>query len=82
MTSMTKITNEIINEVKEVKAILLRQVCNEEVLLSTEPDQIVALQKSLKLLDDSCELMSEYVKLLESQDRKLDLLLERTEKRG
>lgn len=80
--SMMKITNEVIDEVKELKAILLKQICNEEVLLGTEPEQIVALQKSLKLMDDCCELMSEYVKLLESQDRKLDLLLERTEKRG
>ena len=78
---MKEITNGIIKDIEDIKGILMEQVYKEDIFMDMEPNGIRALQKSLKLIDESCELMREYVDVLESQDRKLDLILEKLEKK-
>ena len=77
-----EITNEIIKDIEDVKAILIEQISSEDVVMSMDPNAYRALQKSLKLINESCDLMNEYATILESQDKKLDMILEKLEERA
>ena len=50
--------------------------------MNMDPNTCRALQKSLKLISESCDLMKEYATILESQDKKLDMILEKLEERA
>ena len=77
-----EITNEIIKDIEDVKAILIEQISSEDVFMNMDPDGYRALQKSFKLINESCDLMKEYATILESQDKKLDMILEKLEERA
>lgn len=77
-----EITNEIIKDIEDVKAILIEQICSEDIFMNMDPNTCRALQKSLKLINESCDLMKEYATILESQDKKLDMILEKLEERA
>lgn len=79
---MKRITNEIIAEIEEIKEIFLKAMAKGDMFTDMEPEGFIAFQKCLKLIDKSSELMKEYVEVLESQDNKLDKILEKLEARG
>lgn len=79
---MKRITNEIIAEIEEIKEIFLKAMAKGDMFTDMEPEGFIALQKCLKLIDKSSELMKEYVEVLESQDNKLDKILVKLEARG
>lgn len=74
-------TYEIIEEINELKAIVMKEISKEDVFKDMNPEGIIALQKSLQLIDTSCRLMKEYAEILESQDKKLDMILEKLEEK-
>lgn len=79
---MKWITNEIIAEIEEIKEIFLKEMAKGDTFTDMEPEGIIAIQKCLKLIDKSSELMKEYVEVLESQDNKLNKILVKLEARG
>lgn len=79
---MKRITNEIIAEIEEIKEIFLKEMAKGDMFTDMEPEEFIAIQKCLKLIDKSSELMKEYVEVLESQDNKLDKILVKLEARG
>ena len=79
---MKRITNEIIAEIDEIKEIFLKEMAKGDMFTDMEPEGFIAIQKCLKLIDKSSELMKEYVEVLESQDNKLDKILVKLEARG
>ena len=78
---MKEITNEINEQIKELKAIMMKAMCMEDVFMDMDPQAISCIQTSLKLIDSCCELMTEYANILESQDKKLDRVLEKLEEK-
>ena len=79
---MKRITNEIIAEIEEIKEIFLKEMAKGDTFTDMEPEGIIVIQKCLKLIDKSSELMKEYVEVLDSQDYKLDKILVKLEARG
>ena len=77
---MKQITNEIVEEIQEIKTMALKMMAEEEVFKYMEPEAFVLMQRSYNLLDSASKLMIEYADILDSQNKKLDILLERTEK--
>ena len=77
-----EITNEIIKDIEDTKAFLIELICSEDIFMNMDTNAYRALQKSLKLINESCDLMKEYATILESQDKKLDMILERLEERA
>ena len=69
-------------EIEGIKEIFLKEMAKGDTFTDMEPEGIIAIQKCLKLIDKSSELMKEYVEVLESQDNKLDRILEKLEARG
>lgn len=75
--SMKTITNEIIEDIDEVKKMFVGLMCEESVLMDMDEKTLKAVQISLKMIDDASDLMREYANVLEEQDRKLDMILEK-----
>ena len=75
--SIKTITNEIIEDIDEVKKMFVGLMCEESVLMDMDEKTLKAVQISLKMIDDASDLMREYANVLEEQDRKLDMILEK-----
>ncbi len=77
---MKEITEGIIRDIDELKEILMKEI-DVDMLLGMDVTNFKTIQICLKLIDESGELMRAYANTLESQNKKLDMLLERTEER-
>lgn len=80
--SMKKITNEVIDKFNELKKLIVKQMCDADMVMNMDPEALKALQLSLGLIDDANRLMEEYVNILDEQDKKLDMILEKLDKKG
>lgn len=70
-------TNQLIEEVNEVKDLCLKQIGPE--IEHMDGDVFALCQKALKLLNTSTEVIKEQAEVIESIDKKLDRLLQRKE---
>lgn len=68
-------SNQLIEEVKEVKDLYLKQIGSGIVYM--DDDTIALYQKSFKLLDTSMEVLIEEAEIIESINKKLDKLLKK-----
>ena len=68
-------SNQLIEEVKEVKDLCLKQIGSGIVYM--DDDTIALYQKSFKLLDTSMEVLREEAEIIESINKKLDKLLKK-----
>lgn len=80
--SMTKITNEVIDKFNELKKLIVKQMCDANMFMSMDPEALKALQLSLGSIDDAKCLMEEYANILDEQNKKLDMILEKLDKKG
>lgn len=70
-------TNRFIEEVNEVKNLCMRQMALNMEYMNDEA--FVLLQRTIKLMNTSTEVIKEQAKVVESIDKKLDKLLARKE---
>lgn len=68
-------TNQLIEEVKEVKDLCLKQIGSDIVYMDN--DVIALYQKSFNLLDTSMEVLREEAEIIEIINKKLDKLFEK-----
>lgn len=76
---METITKEVIDNIGECKKLVVKQMCDEDFIMSMNSDALKALQLCLGLIDDASRLMEEYSRVLDEQNRKLDMILEKLE---
>ena len=80
--SMKTITNEVIGKIGEFKKLVVKQMCDEDMFMSMDPDSLKTLQLCLETIDDASDLMKEYVEVLDEQNKKLDMILAKLDKKG
>ena len=80
--SMKEITNEVIDKFNELKKLIVKQMCDEDMFMNMDPEALKALQLSLGSIDDATRLMEEYVNILDEQNKKLDMILAKLDKKG
>ena len=66
-------TNQMIEEVNEIKDLCMRQIASE--IEYMEDEVFVLYQKMIKLINTSMEVMKEQAEVIESMNEKLDKLL-------
>lgn len=77
---MKAITKEVIGKLGELKKMAVGMMCDEDTLMSMDEKSLKAMQLSLGMIDDASELMEEYVNVLDEQNKKLDMILEKLNK--
>ena len=80
--SMKEITNEVIDKFNELKKLVVKQMCDADMIKSMNSDSLKALQLCLESIDDASDLMEEYANTLDEQNKKLDMILEKLDKKG
>lgn len=80
--SMKEITNEVIDKFNELKKIAVGMMCDEDMFMSMDSNSLKAMQLSLGLIDDAIDLMEEYANTLDEQNKKLNMILEKLDKKG
>lgn len=80
--SMKEITNEVIDKFNELKKLIVKQMCDTDMVMNMDPETLKALQLSLGSIDDANRLMEEYANILDEQNKKLDMILEKLDKKG
>lgn len=78
---MKAITNEVIEEIEELKKLMFSMVDVESAIKDLDRTTLKAMQLCMRLIDDSCDLMKEYVDVLDEQNEKLDMILEKLDKK-
>ncbi len=80
--SMKTITKEVIDKIGEFKKLIVKQMSDEDMIKSMDSDSLKALQLCLESIDDASDLMEEYANTLDEQNKKLDMILEKLDKKG
>lgn len=80
--SMKEITNEVIDKFNELKKLIAKQMCDADMFMNMDPEALKALQLSLGSIDDAKRLMEEYANILDEQNKKLDMILAKLDKKG
>lgn len=80
--SMKEITNEVIDKFNELKKLIVKQMCDTDMVMNMDPEALKALQLSLGSIDDANRLMEEYANILDEQNKKLDMILAKLDKKG
>ena len=80
--SMKEITNEVIDKFNELKKLIVKQLCDVDMFMNMDPEALEALQLSLGSIDDASRLMEEYANILDEQNKKLDMILAKLDKKG
>ena len=80
--SMKTITKEVIDKFGELKKMTVSMMCDEDMLMSMDSNALKAMQLALGAIDDASDLMEEYANTLDEQNKKLDMILEKLDKKG
>ena len=80
--SMKEITNEVIDKFNELKKLVVKQMCDVDMFMNMDPEALKALQLCLGSIDDANRLMEEYANILDEQNKKLDMILAKLDKKG
>lgn len=75
---MKETMNKLIEEMKEFKRFIIKKAVDEGALDELNGDLLDLMQRTDKLLESSIDLSVQYVECIEEQNKKLDILLERT----
>lgn len=75
--SMKTITKEVIGKLGEFKELVVKQMCDEDMIKSMNSDSLKAFQLCLESIDEASDLMEEYANTLDEQNKKLDMILEK-----
>lgn len=80
--SMKTITKEVIDKFGELKKMTVSMMCDEGMFMSMDSNSLKAMQLALGAIDDASDLMEEYANTLDEQNKKLDMILEKLDKKG
>ncbi len=80
--SMKTITKEVIGRLGELKKMAVSMMCDENTIKNMNSNPLKAMQLALWAIDDASELMEEYANTLDEQNKKLDMILEKLDKKG
>ena len=72
---MKEITSEVIDKFNELKKLIVKQMCDADMVMNMDPEALKALQLSLGSIDDANRLMEEYANILDEQNKKLDMMI-------
>lgn len=72
---MKTITDEVIKEIKELKKLMFSMVDVESAIKDMDETTLKTMKLCVRMIDDSCDLMKEYVDVLDEQNQKLDKIL-------
>ena len=70
-------SNEVFEEINEVKKLYIREFIDEDELKNMDHQEFELVQKMLKIIDLSMDLVHEEMKAIDEIDSKLDKLLEK-----
>ena len=70
-------SNEVFEEINEVKKLYIRELIDEDELKNMDHQEFELVQKMLKIIDLSMDLVHEEMKAIDEIDSKLDKLLEK-----
>ena len=70
-------SNEVFEEINEVKKLYIREFIDGDELKSMDHQEFELVQKMLKIIDLSMDLVHEEMKAIDEIDSKLDKLLEK-----
>lgn len=70
-------SNEVFEEINEVKKLYIRELIDEDELKSMDYQEFELVQKMLKIIDLAMDLVHEEMKAIDEIDSKLDKLLEK-----
>lgn len=80
--SMKTITKEVIGRLGELKKMAVSMMCDENTIKNMDSNSLKAMQLALWAIDDASELMEEYANTLDEQNKKLDMILAKLDKKG
>lgn len=80
--SMKTITKEVIDKLGELKKMAVGMMCDEDAFMCMDSNSLKAMQLALGAIDDASDLMEEYANTLDEQNKKLDMILEKLDKKG
>lgn len=75
--SLAKKSNEVYKMINELKTLYIRAFIDEDALKSMNPNNLELVQKSLKLVDLTNDLINEQMNAIDEINNKLDKLLEK-----
>ena len=79
---MKTITKEVIDKFGELKKMIVSMMCDEDMFMSMDSNSLKAMQLALGAIDDASDLMKEYANTLDEQNKKLDMILAKLDKKG
>lgn len=80
--SMKNATREVINKIGELKKLVVGKACDEDMIMSMDSESLKFVQLCLETIDDVNKLMEEYANTMDEQSKKLDMILEKLDKKG
>lgn len=78
---MLEETKKVIEEIDELKKFAMDLMVKEDVFKDMDTEGVVAIHKCMKLVDMSCNLAEKQADMIDQMDRKLDLILEKLNKK-
>lgn len=82
---MKQTAEQFINEVKELENDLVKMICsqvNVDAIESIDVDEIRMVQKSLKLMNTSCDLLLKQAEMMDNMNEKLNTMLKKIEEKA
>lgn len=75
-----KSTTKVIKKIEKLKELMFRSMGTEDVIMDMDPETLKVVRLCMGMVDDCCDLMMEYNQMMEEQNRKLDMILEKLDK--
>ncbi len=75
MNNLTVLTTEIIEEVKELTQVAMKECLSMDALISTSSEEFQMMQKCMSLLDKTMNLAVMQAEVMDEINGKLDILL-------
>ena len=76
---MLENTRRMIEEIDKIKAICIKEMCNPDVLMSTDGNTLEIMLESMNLIEISKNLMIAQATMMEDMNKKLDILVNKKE---
>ena len=75
-------TREVIDKIGELKKLVVGKVCDEDMIMSMDSESLKCVQLCLEIINDVSNLMDEHANAMDEQKMKLDMILEKLDKKG
>lgn len=76
---MLETTKKLVDAVNELKKLAIAETFDEDMIKNMTDKDLAAMQSTLKLFDAASELLIKEAEIMESMNRKLNIVLEKLE---